>query len=86
MARVTLCRSDKCKKEIVFLINTETGHSLPIDYSSLTMDEKQGLSKGVNVLYNKQHHVSHYKTCPDANKFSKLGGKRHKFGSNGNKQ
>ena len=79
MSRVTLCRSDKCRKEIVFLINAETGHSLPIDYSSLTMDEVKGLSNGVNVLYNKQHHVSHYKTCPDANKFKKIGSPARRF-------
>ena len=86
-ARVVICRSDKCKKEMVFLINAETGHALPIDFSSLTMDEKHGLTKGINVLYNDQHHISHYKTCADPNRFSKkkIGPHRKKFGNNGNK-
>lgn len=83
--RALECRGPNCKQLIVFLINTDTGKSVPVDYSSLTMDEKKGMESGVNVLYNKVHHIIHYKTCPDRDRFHKSGGKRNKFGSTGNK-
>ena len=75
--KVIECRGPNCKQKIVFLQNAETGRTLPVNYDSLTMDEVKGLNNGVNVLYNKVHHIHHHKVCPDVEMFTKK--RRSKF-------
>jgi len=65
------CRGKHCDKKIIFLINSETNRSIPVEYDSLTTDEIKGLDSGINVLYNKVHHINHYTSCPDRDRFRK---------------
>ena len=53
------CKS--CGKEIVFL-RTDRGNSIPVDKE--TVD-------AVDEYFDKDRHVTHFSTCPDAKKFRK---------------
>jgi len=68
---------DSCKKQIIFLKNAKTEKFVPVDYSSLTTDELtvMNVSPNVELLFNGVHHISHYKTCDNPNRFSKRGKK-----------
>lgn len=57
------CDEPTCKKLIIFLTNRQTGKIVPVDYESLTEDEKNFVrmikEKGIDaeLMYNKQHHI-----------------------------
>lgn len=53
------CRS--CGEYIAFL-KTASGKSMPVDAESVTEGDEE---------FDKDVHVSHFATCPDANKFRK---------------
>lgn len=57
------CRS--CGQYIVFL-PTASGKSMPVDAESVTEGDEQ---------FDPKTHVSHFSTCPDADKFRKRGRK-----------
>ena len=64
---MALCKS--CKAHIVYL-KTKSDQYIPVNYNTLTLDERANL-KTIPVLFNSIHHISHFATCPDANKFRK---------------
>lgn len=58
----TKCRS--CNAHIV-MTNTDKGKMMPINYDESSM--KNELPK----LYDKERHISHFATCPNAKKHRK---------------
>lgn len=58
--RTTECQS--CQAEIIFL-KTGKGKSIPVDAESVT--------EGDELFEPRAGHVSHFATCPDADKFRK---------------
>jgi len=54
------CRS--CQQQIVFL-KTASGKNMPVDYSGQAMDDQRD-----HVLFDGKRHVSHFSTCPEADK------------------
>lgn len=60
--RITRCRS--CRARIVFL-KTVAGKAMPVDADTVETDEK---------TFDHERHVSHFATCPEANKFRRRGG------------
>lgn len=59
--RITRCRS--CRARVIFL-ETEAGKSMPVDADTVDPGDR---------LYDSSKHESHFRTCPDANKFSGKG-------------
>ena len=68
---MAICRENKCGKEIYFAINAETDKTIPVDADSMTQDEIDWASRGLEWDYDKTRHISHYKTCTNPNRFSK---------------
>jgi len=92
---IKTCEQSGCGKKIIFMLNTASGKYVPVDYDSLTRDEKniiEGIVEAVDtsfndkdyigepvlgcndkfcLCYNNNHHISHFKTCTNPNKFSK---------------
>ena len=66
--KVQQCK--KCNADIVFL-KTKNNKAIPVDYDTLTHEDMTNLSSG-DVLFRFGEHVSHFATCPDANKFRKV--------------
>ena len=64
---MALCKS--CKAHIVYL-KTNSDKHIPVNYDTLTLDERANLQT-LQVFFNPDHHISHFATCPDANKFRK---------------
>lgn len=60
------CRS--CNAVIGWL-KTKLGKSMPVDFTSIAKDDT------TTTIYDPARHVSHYKTCTDAAKWSKKKGK-----------
>lgn len=56
--RIKRCRS--CNAKIIFL-PTPAGKSMPVDADTV---------EPADELYDADKHESHFRTCPDANKFS----------------
>ncbi len=50
-----------CGKESVF-VRTDKGGVIPVDAETADFDE---------YAYDKNRHITHFATCPDANKFRK---------------
>jgi len=59
--RIVRCRS--CRARIIFL-PTSAGRVMPVDAD--TVDEE-------DEVYEQGKHVSHFATCPEANKFRRGG-------------
>jgi len=53
------CRS--CNAEILF-VETAKGHMMPVNYKPEFENDKE---------YDKTKHISHFSTCPEADKFRK---------------
>ena len=64
------CKEDNCDGTFIYLINPETGKSVPVDYHTITEEEFKIMATE-QVYYNKLHHVSHFKTCKNPNRFSR---------------
>jgi len=63
----TKCRS--CEAEIAF-VKTKRGKAMPVDAESLTEEDVEILGRvGEEVAYRHGEHVSHFSTCPDADKY-----------------
>ena len=56
------CRS--CGREIVFM-RTSAGKIIPVDADSVAEEET------ADAIFEYGRHISHFATCPDANKFRK---------------
>ena len=59
------CKS--CKKGIAWLKTTD-GKSIPVDYDSLSDADRHELNRGMKVTFNKERHITHFVTCPNADK------------------
>lgn len=68
--KAKICSADQCDSAIVFLTNQATSKTVPVDLVSITPEENVQLINGDQVFYQ-HHHVSHFKTCRDPNRFSK---------------
>lgn len=55
------CRA--CNKEIVFL-KTESGKLIPVDKET---------TDSADEYFDRDRHVTHFRTCPKANQFRKKG-------------
>jgi len=44
---------------------------IPVDASSLSAEEQERLRAGESIDYDRDRHVSHYRTCSDPNRFSR---------------
>lgn len=65
------CKS--CNKEIAFLVTRKNNKFIPVDYDSLSDEEKSLLKEDKTVYFEQFRHVSHFATCPFANKYRKYG-------------
>lgn len=65
MTGFTYC---ECNSAIVFL-KTKTGKDMPVDIDSISEEEKGKIIKGEIVSFEYGRHISHFATCPKANKF-----------------
>jgi hypothetical protein len=54
------CKS--CGKEITFL-RTEKGKTIPVDMDTV---------EAADEYFERDHHVTHFRTCPEAGKFRKV--------------
>ena len=67
-----LCRSQRCRAEIIFLPNRKTGRYLPINASSLSVEERERVmaeGRSDAIDYDSSRHIAHFATCPDAGRF-----------------
>lgn len=64
ITKLAWCKA--CEAPIVFLTNPDTGAQSPVDVTSV---------RPTDTAYNKDRHISHFKTCTDPDRFSK-GAKR----------
>jgi len=60
------CKS--CKKQIIFL-RTNKNKYIPVNFDSLTDRDKHITSLNGDLLFRYGEHISHFATCPNANKF-----------------
>ena len=75
--RAEICKSEKCRKEFVYLPNRKTGSMVPVDASSLSEDDVAFIrttGRSIDVDFDGSRHVSHYKTCAEPTRFTR--GKR----------
>lgn len=68
MAQVTPCK--KCNNSIVFL-RTKNGKFNPVDYKSLSEEDKFNIAHQIPVNFDFTRHKSHFATCPAAASFRK---------------
>ena len=63
---------EACGKKMIYLYNANTLAMVPVDYETLTTEEKRDYHEAREILlnYNPAHHVSHFKTCTDPGRFS----------------
>lgn len=57
-----------CKKEIIFL-STKKGKLIPVNYDSLSEDDKKKINEGTIIMFNYKKHISHFADCPFAKSF-----------------
>lgn len=68
------CQS--CKAEIIFCL-TKKGNLIPVNFNSLTEDDRRWLLNRTKEFYNTPlgyrygEHIPHFATCPNANQFRK---------------
>ena len=67
MSDISECSS--CKSKIVWMKTTK-GKSMPVDYDVKVRIFLDFTTKRP-LIYNHQNMISHFATCPDANKFRK---------------
>lgn len=65
------CESPKCGAEMVFLKNQKSGKMVPIDVESLSVGDLKSLDLNSEVEYDKDRHVSHFRSCKDVQRFAK---------------
>ena len=67
----TKCKA--CGKEIIFL-RTAKGRNMPTDWESLPSADQRNASEGIPPMFDaKRGHISHFATCPKAEKFRRKG-------------
>ncbi len=73
--KTSACRG--CGKPIIWAV-TEEGKKIPLDPRPpvylMQIVLKDDIATGVNAVRDERYAVSHFATCPDANRFSKSGG------------
>lgn len=64
------CTADSCKIKIIMLL-TKNGKKIPVDYDSLTTEDKYEMLHGAKIIYRKNEHMTHFATCTEPNRFRK---------------
>ena len=65
------CDELTCHGLIAFLRNPESGRLVPADWDTLSNEEKEHYEEGREIVYQKERHVSHYKTCKNPRRFTR---------------
>jgi hypothetical protein len=78
--RTKTCREASCGVEFVWLDSVKSpGKFVPVDVDTLSEEDVELLERGEPVAYDERRHVSHFRTCTEANTFSgssRTGGRR----------
>jgi len=65
-----MARCKKCKAEIAFL-KTKKGKYIPVEWRTLTPDEKYDIQHGLKRIFVHGRHETHFANCPYAKNFRK---------------
>ena len=72
MSRPTPCRELTCTGLIAWLKNPQTASVCPVDWDSLTTDEKETYMRREDLYFvPMSHHRMHHKTCTKPGRFTK---------------
>lgn len=66
------CRSEKCGASITFAQTVNTGKHMPFDGELVALATEHE-PETRRVIYSVDFETSHFRTCPDANRFSARG-------------
>lgn len=65
----------KCKKcnAQIYYLETHSGAHIPVNADSISERQKSGIIGGFKILFDpkKEKHITHFATCPFADKFRK---------------
>lgn len=76
---VRTCREESCGVKLVMIYNVETKAFVPVDFDSLNIYERNSLDDVLDSVlpdckvlfcFDKERHVSHFKTCKNPDRFT----------------